>query len=95
MYYGPCPSLGYKLKLSRLLVQIGFAESNKAAKRLIEGKGVKIDGEVELEDIDWPIPDWWMSIVSVGKRKFARIVPPEGLFSIETGEFDDVCKDKL
>jgi tyrosyl-tRNA synthetase len=59
-------------RVAELLVKAGFAESRRAAERLISGKGVKVDGIV----VDDPRAVWNASIpaiVSVGSRKFVRV----------------------
>ncbi|MGI6037332.1 MAG: tyrosine--tRNA ligase [Limnochordia bacterium] len=57
----------------KLLVEAGFASSNGEARRLVQGGGVRIDGEpVKDVDLDWPPTDG--AILQVGKRKFMRIV---------------------
>ena len=58
----------------KCLVKAGFAESRRAAERLIGGGGVKLDG-VALED---PKAAWTATepvVLSVGSRRFARILP--------------------
>lgn len=61
-------------KVVDLIVAAGFAESKRAAQRLIGEGGVKIDG-VTLTD---PGARWTASgpaVLQVGSRKFVRIVP--------------------
>lgn len=60
-------------RLGEVLVRAGLAESRRAAERLISGKGVRVDGIV----VDDPRAAWSASapaIVSVGSRKFVRVV---------------------
>ncbi|MDQ2944083.1 MAG: S4 domain-containing protein [Candidatus Dormibacteraeota bacterium] len=52
------------------MVKSGLAKSNGEARRLIEQKGVKIDGTVATGD-DPLKPD---SVVQVGKRRWIRFV---------------------
>jgi tyrosyl-tRNA synthetase len=57
-----------------VLVRAEFAESKRAAERLISGGGVKIDGIV----VDDPRATWTASgpaVLSVGARHFVRVVP--------------------
>ena len=57
-----------------VMVASGLAESKRAAERLIAGKGVRVDG-ILVED---PKADWTSTApatLSVGARKFVRIVP--------------------
>lgn len=61
-------------KVSELLVKAGFAESRRAAERLISGNGVKVDGIV----VNDPKALWTASVpavLSVGSRKFIRVLP--------------------
>ena len=60
--------------VAQLLVKAGFAESKRAAERLISGNGVKVDGIV----VDDPRAAWTAAgpaVLSVGSRKFVRILP--------------------
>ena len=73
---GELPELtaGPAVRVVELLVQAGFAESRRAAERLISGNGVKVDGIV----VNDPKAVWAASgpaVLSVGSRKFVRILP--------------------
>lgn len=73
---GELPELtaGAAVRVVELLVQAGFAESRRAAERLISGNGVKVDGIV----VNDPKAVWAASgpaVLSVGSRKFVRILP--------------------
>ncbi len=61
-------------KLTQLIKEIGATESSSEAKRLIEGKGVKINGEAVL-DANYEIAknDEGYFNLQVGKKKFFRI----------------------
>lgn len=62
-------------RVAELLVKAGFAESRRAAERLISGKGVRLDGTVVSD----PRAIWDATapaVLSVGSRKFVRIVTP-------------------
>ena len=70
----PEVALGDARRIADVLVRAGFAESRRAAERLISGNGVKVDGIV----VDDPRAAWTASgpaVLSVGSRRFARIVP--------------------
>lgn len=63
---------GDSVRIVELLVQAGFAESRRAAERLISGNGVKVDGIV----VNDPKAVWTAfepAVLSVGSRKFVRI----------------------
>jgi tyrosyl-tRNA synthetase len=53
-----------------VLVSTGMVSSKSDGKRLVEQKGVKLDGETLLE-FDSPIPH--PGVLQVGKRKFVRV----------------------
>ena len=53
-----------------LLLAAGLTESKSAARRLIEQKGIKLDGVV-LEKGDEPLPH--AGVLQVGKRRFVRV----------------------
>ncbi|HUZ49569.1 MAG TPA: tyrosine--tRNA ligase, partial [Candidatus Dormibacteraeota bacterium] len=58
--------------VAQVLVKAGFAESKRAAERLISGNGVKVDGIV----VNDPRAPWSASapaVLSVGSRKFIRV----------------------
>jgi tyrosyl-tRNA synthetase len=60
-------------KLVDLIVAAGFADSKRAAQRLIAEGGVRIDGVVVTDAAArW---DGGAGVLQVGSRKFARIVP--------------------
>jgi tyrosyl-tRNA synthetase len=67
-------ALGGRSKLTELLLAAGFAESKRAAQRLIAEGGVKVDGTVVTD----PGAKWTASgpaVLQVGSRKFVRVVP--------------------
>jgi tyrosyl-tRNA synthetase len=69
--------LGAARKVSQVIVAAGFAESKRAAERLISGNGVKVDGIL----VGDPNAQWTAAqpaILSVGSRKFVRVLPNEG-----------------
>jgi len=62
-----------KLWIADLLQRLRFAASSGEAKRLIEGRGVKLDGQAVVDwktevDLTRPV------LVQAGKRRFARVV---------------------
>jgi len=63
--------LNLPLKLSRILVECGFAKSNNEAKRFIEGGGVRIDGKKIEEDVIIEKPGF---IIQYGKRNFKKVI---------------------
>lgn len=59
-------------RVAELLVKAGFAQSRRAAERLISGNGVKVDGIVVSD----PRATWNATapaVLSVGSRKFVRV----------------------
>src|SRR6266480_1374060 len=61
---------GFPIRLTEAMVKSGLAKSNGEARRLIEQRGVKIDGVVATGD-DPLTP---ASVVQVGKRRWIRFV---------------------
>ena len=64
-----------KVYLARIIADAGMADSVGAARRLIDGGGVKIDGQAvpaKQYNVDADVLDG--AILKAGKRKFARIV---------------------
>ena len=61
---------GFPIRLIEAMVSSGLAESNREARRLIEQRGVKIDGVVATGDD--PLNP--ASVVQVGKRRWIRFV---------------------
>ncbi len=66
--------LGDARRVTDVLVASGLAESKRAAERLVAGKGVRIDG-ILVEDAKAPWPGGGPVTLSVGARKFVRVVP--------------------
>jgi len=64
-------------RVSDLIVAAGFAESKRAAERLISGNGVKVDG-ILVSDPKAPWAATEPAILSVGSRKFVKVLPNEG-----------------
>ena len=56
-----------------LLVNLGFVQSKGEAKRLIQGGGVKLDGE-KVSDMTLVIKPGLNAVLQAGKRKFAKLV---------------------
>jgi tyrosyl-tRNA synthetase len=61
-------------RVAEILVRAGFAESRRAAERLIGGNAVKIDGEL-VRDANAPWTAAQAAVVSVGSRRFVRVLP--------------------
>ena len=62
-----------EINIVDLLVKIGFAPSKSEAKRMVQGKGVKLNSEV-VEDISKIINISENPIIQFGKNKFAKII---------------------
>jgi tyrosyl-tRNA synthetase len=60
--------------LAEALVGTGLAQSKREAERLVSGGGVKVDGVV-AHDARGPWPG--QAVLSVGARRFVRVVPAE------------------
>lgn len=56
-----------------LLTELGFASSRGEAKRLIQGGGVKLDGE-KISDMSYSVTVQNSIILQAGKRKFAKLI---------------------
>ena len=56
-----------------LLVNLNFVASKGEAKRLIQGGGVKLDGE-KISDLGFIVTPSLNKVLQAGKRKFARLV---------------------
>ena len=63
------------LRLSAVMVDVGFADSNSAATRLIDQGSVRVDGErIADRGVRLP-PDAGPFVLQVGKRRVIRVVP--------------------
>jgi tyrosyl-tRNA synthetase len=61
--------------IARLLVELGLASSNADARRLVEGGGVRIDGEVVADAAAELEPAAVRGrVVQVGRRRFVKVV---------------------
>ncbi len=72
----PEMALGAARRVADVIVAAGFAESKRAAERLISGNGVKVDGIL----VDDPRAAWGATqpaVLSVGSRKFVKVLPNE------------------
>lgn len=68
--------LGENRRVTDIMVAAGFAESKRAAERLISGNGVKIDGTIVAD----PRALWTAAapaVLSVGSRRFVKVLPNE------------------
>jgi tyrosyl-tRNA synthetase len=71
----PTLRAGTRRKLADLMVLAGFAESKRAAERLIRQGGVRVDG-VPVTDPDAGRDSNSGFVLSVGARRFVRVLPP-------------------
>ena len=63
-----------KWKITRLLVEVELAPSMAEARRLIEQRGVRIDGElVTKQDAETEVSNQRQILIQVGKRRFLRV----------------------
>ncbi len=62
-----------EINILDLLVKLNFVQSKGEAKRLIQGGGVKLDGE-KLSDMAYTIKPDMDVVLQAGKRKFAKLV---------------------
>ena len=60
-----------EIPIVELLKQTGFATSNSDARRLIEGSGIKIDGET-VSDVDFVVRGG--GVLQRGKNRFVRVL---------------------
>lgn len=60
-------------KILDLLVELNFVQSKGEAKRLIQGGGVKIDGE-KISDLNYSIDFERSVVLQAGKRNFVKLV---------------------
>ncbi len=68
------PAEAQPIPLAKLLVKAGLAESNSDARRLLQGGGAKVDGEVVRDPQATLAADAGRSLlIQAGKRRFARI----------------------
>ncbi len=69
-------ALGDARRVIDVMVAAGFAESKRAAERLISGNGVKVDGILVSDPrAAWPATE--PAVLSVGSRKFVKVLPNE------------------
>jgi tyrosyl-tRNA synthetase len=63
-----------KVWLPKLLAEVGFASSNSEGKRLIQGKGVRLDGE-QLTDpnAELPVGELRGKVLQAGSHRFVRL----------------------
>ena len=66
--------LGDCKRIAEVLVKAGFAESRRAAERLISGNAVKVDGE-PVHDVNAMWTARAAAVLSVGSRRFVRVLP--------------------
>lgn len=61
--------------IGRLLVELGWASSNREAQRLVQQGAIKIDGE-RVDDVRHVVESWDGKVVQKGNHQFVRIVEP-------------------
>jgi tyrosyl-tRNA synthetase len=69
--------LGDCKRIADVLIKAGFAESRRAAERLISGNGVKLDGE-PVRDVNASWSAAGPAVLSVGSHRFVRVLPRKG-----------------
>jgi tyrosyl-tRNA synthetase len=74
----PIPATAVKdgsVWLPRLIAETGLAASNAEAKRLVEGGGVKLDGDAITDaDAEVEVDALRGKVLQVGKRRFVRLI---------------------
>lgn len=68
-----CVKIEAEKSILDLLVELSFVQSKGEAKRLIQGGGVKIDGE-KISDMGFVVKPQMDVVLQAGKRKFAKLV---------------------
>ena len=62
--------------LSDLIVQMKYASSKSESRKLIRGKGVKLNGKIvenELQFLDYDQITQFENVISVGKKKHFKV----------------------
>ncbi len=72
----PCFELAGAIALVDLMIQEKLASSKSDARRLINQRGVKLDGDV-IDDVNAEIEINSPKVLRVGKRRFLQLVPKE------------------
>ena len=67
------PATSETLTVAKLLVLLGWAESNREAQRLVQQGAVKIDG-ARIEDPKHVEPVWSGKVIQKGNHQFAKLV---------------------
>lgn len=62
-----------EISILEMLVNLNFVASKGEAKRLIQGGGVKLDGE-KISDLGFLLSPGMNKVLQAGKRKFAKLV---------------------
>jgi tyrosyl-tRNA synthetase len=62
-------------RVTDILRRLNMVSSGKEAKRLIDGNGIRLDGETVTDVMATVTPDQLPVVLQVGKRKFVRLVP--------------------
>jgi len=66
---------GAARSIGRLLVELGWASSNREAQRLVQQGAIKIDGQ-RVDDVRHVVESWDGKVVQKGNHQFVRIVEP-------------------
>jgi tyrosyl-tRNA synthetase len=72
-YPSPWPEAGVPLAV--LLRELGLAQSSSEARRLIDGGGVRLDGQVAADPSHAVLAPKAPLLIQVGKRRFLRLLP--------------------
>jgi len=67
------PAASDPISITKLLVWLGWAASNREAQRLVVQGAVKVDG-ARVEDPKWTERSWIGRVIQKGNHEFARIV---------------------
>jgi tyrosyl-tRNA synthetase len=62
-------------RVTDILRRLDMVSSGKEAKRLIDGGGIRLDGEKVEDQLATIKPEKLPAVLQVGKRKFVRLVP--------------------
>lgn len=66
---------GAARSIGRLLVELGWASSNREAQRLVQQGAIKVDGQ-RVDDVRHVVESWDGKVVQKGNHQFVRIVEP-------------------
>jgi tyrosyl-tRNA synthetase len=73
----PLPVNTQEVWIVDLIKRAGFADTNGEARRFIKGGAVRLDGKtIADEKLSLPTSELESKVLQVGKRRYARLVPP-------------------